>query len=58
MVVGDVGFGYRIRLQSRLLNMDVVYVYIVMLTAFGFLVDHLLVALRRAWCPWHEGARG
>ena len=28
MVVGDTGFGYRIRLQSKLLNMSVVYPYL------------------------------
>ena len=54
MVVGDVGFGYRIRLQSRLLNMNVVYVYIVILTAAGFLMDYLLLRLQRWWCPWFE----
>ncbi len=57
MVVGDVGFGYRIRLQSRLLNMDVVYPYLVILAAFGFLVDYGLVRLQRWSCPWYEQAR-
>lgn len=57
MVVGDAGFGYRIRLQSRLLNMDVVYVYIAVLTAFGFLVDYMLIGLQRWLSPWYEGGR-
>jgi NitT/TauT family transport system permease protein len=57
MVVGDVGFGYRIRLQSKLLNMSVVYPYLAFLAAFGFAADYLLRLLQRKWCPWFEGRR-
>lgn len=52
MVVGDVGFGYRIRLQSKLLNMDVVYPYLVILAVFGFTMDYALLKLQRKICPW------
>lgn len=52
MVCGDVGFGYRIRLQSRLLNMSVVYPYLALLAGFGFVADYGLRRLRRACCPW------
>jgi NitT/TauT family transport system permease protein len=52
MVVGDVGFGYRLRLQSRLLNMNVVYSYLVVLGASGLLIDWGLSSLRRKLCPW------
>ena len=52
MVCGDVGFGYRIRLQSRLLNMNVVYPYLIVLAAFGFASDYGLRLLRRLMCPW------
>jgi len=55
MVVGDVGFGYRIRLQSRLLNMSVVYPYLATLAAFGFLMDYALRLMQRVCCPWHKG---
>jgi len=58
MVVGDVGFGYRIRLQSKLLNMSVVYPYLALLAGFGFFADWGLRWLRRTWCPWFEGYRG
>ncbi len=51
-VVADVGFGYRLRLQSRLLNMNVVYVYLAILGMSGFVIDWLLTALRRRCCPW------
>lgn len=54
MVVGDVGFGYRIRLQSRLLNMNTVYPYLAILAVFGFMMDFGLKRLQKAWCPWYE----
>lgn len=56
MVVGDVGFGYRIRLQSRLLNMNVVYPYLLALAGMGFVLDHGLRVLQRRMCPWYVGA--
>lgn len=55
MVCGDVGFGYRIRLQSRLLNMSVVYPYLAMLAAFGFAMDYSLRLLQKKACPWYAG---
>jgi NitT/TauT family transport system permease protein len=53
MVCGDVGFGYRIRLQSRLLNMSVVYPYLVFLAAFGFAMDYSLRLLQKKVCSWY-----
>ena len=53
MVVGDVGFGYRIRLQSKLLNMSVVYPYLAMLAGFGFSMNFSLTRLQRKFCPWY-----
>jgi NitT/TauT family transport system permease protein len=55
MVCGDVGFGYRIRLQSRLLNMNVVYPYLAILAIFGFTMDILLRLLQRVCSPWYTG---
>lgn len=52
-LVADVGFGYRLRIQSRLLDMSVVYIYLVILAFAGYIVD---LAMRRfiAWaCPWY-----
>src|SRR5205809_6446765 len=57
MVVGDVGFGYRIRLQSKLLNMSVVYPYLALLAAFGFGMDYALRWLQRKFCPWYAGGK-
>ena len=54
MVVGDVGFGYRIRLQFKLTNMNVVYPYLVMLAFFGFALDYGLRFLQAKLCPWYQ----
>lgn len=53
MVVGHVGFGYRIRLQSRLLNMNVVYPYLVILALFGYIMDYGLRFFLSKICPWY-----
>ena len=53
MVVSDVGFGYTIRLQARLVNMNIVYPYIVLLATFGFTMDYGLRLLQRKACPWY-----
>jgi NitT/TauT family transport system permease protein len=54
LLVGDVGMGYRIRILSRRLEMQVVYPYLVFLAAFGFLIDAALGWLKRLLCPWHK----
>lgn len=54
MVFGDVGFGYRIRLQSKLLDMSVVYPYLALLALFGYLMDFTLRKLELWLCPWHQ----
>lgn len=56
-ICADEGFGYRIRMQQRLLNMNVVYPYLIFLAAFGFIVDYGLRRLQRITCPWHVPGR-
>ena len=56
MLVGDVGFGYRIRLQQRLQQMAVVYPYIAALGLYGYLLDRAVQALSRKLCPWYGRA--
>lgn len=51
-LMADVGFGYRLRMQSRLLHMNVVYTYLIFLGATGYLMDEALSWLRRKTCPW------
>jgi NitT/TauT family transport system permease protein len=53
MLVGQVGIGYQIRMQQRLLNMAVVYDYLIMLGATGLIVDKLLSFARKKLCPWY-----
>lgn len=51
-VAASQGFGYRLRIQGRLTHMNVVYTYLVILGATGFLMDWCLSTLRRQLCPW------
>jgi NitT/TauT family transport system permease protein len=53
MMVADVGFGYRLRMQSRLLNMNVVYSYVIILGILGFFMDRLILSLRLKLCRWY-----
>lgn len=53
MVVGDEGFGYRIRIMFKKLDMNIVYPYLALLAAFGFGMDFLLKGLRKTLCPWY-----
>lgn len=55
MLVADVGFGYRLRMQSRLLNMNVVYIYLAILAVSFFFIDWSLRFARRRMCPWFGG---
>lgn len=52
MLFASEGFGYTIRQQSRLINMNVVYIYLAVLGLTGLGIDWLLLRLRRWLCPW------
>jgi NitT/TauT family transport system permease protein len=52
MLVGGEGMGYRIRMESRVLNMSIVYIYLAILGFSGLLADIFLVWLRKRLCPW------
>lgn len=52
MLFASEGFGYTIRQQSRLINMNVVYIYLTILGLSGILFDWILVHFRRWLCPW------
>jgi NitT/TauT family transport system permease protein len=56
-LLGDVGFGYRIRLLSKLQNMSIVYPYLALLAAFGFGTDFLIRWLQGVLCPWYGGGK-
>ena len=50
--LADQGFGYTLRMQSRLQNMNIVYTYLVILAFAGLIIDGSLSTLRRRLCPW------
>jgi len=51
-LMSDVGFGYRLRIQSRLLHMSIVYNYLIALGLIGFGMDMALIQLRKRLSPW------
>lgn len=53
MVCASEGFGYRIRIQFKKLDMDVVYPYLALLAIFGFLMDALLRKTQERVAPWY-----
>jgi len=52
MLVGQVGIGFQIRMQQRLLHMNVVYIYLFLLGVTGLIVDRALISFRSRLCPW------
>ena len=54
-LIGDVGVGYQLRTQSRVLSMNVVFVYLIVLGALGVIAEYSLLWLRRTMCPWFVG---
>lgn len=52
-MVSDVGVGYRLRIQSRLLNMNIVYVYLIVLCLTTYIIDYSLKMLKGKICPWN-----
>lgn len=52
MLVGQVGMGYQIRMQQRLLNMAIVYDYLIILGVTGLMMDQGMLWFRRWMCPW------
>jgi len=50
--LADEGFGYVLRMQSRIQNMNIVYTYLVVLGCGGLLFDWSLTLSRRKLAPW------
>lgn len=48
----DVGFGYRLKIQSRMSNMNIVYTYLAFLSLITFLIDYSLFQIRIRYCKW------
>lgn len=54
MLAADTGMGYRIRLQLKITEMDVTYIYLVVFALFGFGMDFALKGIQRLACPWYK----
>lgn len=52
MLASDAGMGYRIRLQLKITEMDVTYIYLVVLALFGFFMDFMFKRVQSVLCPW------
>lgn len=52
-LLAEVGFGYRLRMQMRVLNMSIIYDYVIVLGIIGFLAGFTLTCLRNWLCPWY-----
>jgi len=53
MVCASEGFGYRIRLMFKKLDMEVVFPYLLILAFVGFALAYLLQVAQRKLCPWY-----
>jgi NitT/TauT family transport system permease protein len=53
-LLAEVGFGYRLRAQMRVLNMSIIYDYLISAGLIGYAVDVLLTKLREWFCPWYD----
>ena len=51
-MMADVGFGYRLKIQSRLIEMNVVYIDLLVLGVLGLIWDVILVQCRNCFCRW------
>ncbi len=54
-IFADRGFGYRIRILSRVLEMNQVYLYVLALILLGYFTDWLFRLAVKKCCPWYEG---
>lgn len=52
LLYADTGFGYRLRVQPRMFNYNVIFIYLTLLGCFGMVVDWVLSTFRRWFCPW------
>lgn len=56
MLFADEGFGYRIRLEMKKLNMDIVFPYIAIMAMLFFVLDFALNRFNRWANPWNTPA--
>lgn len=54
MLAAQVGFGFRMRILSRQLHMNVVYDYLLILGILGLTMDKGFIYFRMWLCPWYN----
>lgn len=55
--MGEPGVGCQIRMQGKLLNFHIIFVYIVVLGVLGLILDLGLERFRKWLCPWFREGR-
>lgn len=50
----QVGMGLRLRVQERLLQLDVAYLYVIILGVTGYFMSWGMETIRKKLCPWFE----
>jgi len=55
--MGEPGVGCQIRMQGKLLNFHVIFVYIVVLGVLGLVLDFAVEWFRKWLCPWFQEGR-
>jgi ABC-type nitrate/sulfonate/bicarbonate transport system permease component len=55
--MGEPGVGCQIRMQGKLLNFHIIFVYIVVLGFLGLTLDSGLERFRKWLCPWFQEGR-
>jgi NitT/TauT family transport system permease protein len=52
--LADVGIGYRLKIESRMTNMNIVYIYLVILCITSYIMDWSLSFVKEKLCPWYK----
>ena len=58
MIVGAGGIGAYIVLMEQAARMPEVYAAVIVLSASGYAINRVMVAVERRWLPWHAARRG
>lgn len=54
MVSSESGLGFRILLEKRFINMDVIIPYVAWIVMISFVVDRLMLQVQKKLCPWYK----
>jgi len=52
--LADVGIGYRLKIESRMTNMNIVYIYLIVLCITSYFMDWSLNFAKTKLCPWYK----